>query len=132
MFAGADKQLFARAAQLRMKQTHAEELLWGYLRTKPGGFKFRRQHPFLNYILDFYCHTLHLVIEVDGGIHEREDVKQNDQVRQNHLQDHGLQILRFTNEQIERHLEHVICEIEKCVSKEKLNDGGTKGTKSPL
>ncbi|RYZ60748.1 MAG: DUF559 domain-containing protein [Chitinophagaceae bacterium] len=133
MFAGADKLLFVRAAELRKRQTNAEEILWGYLRTKPGGFKFRRQHPFLNYILDFYCHTLHLVIEVDGRIHEREDVKQNDQVRQKHLQDHSLQILRFTNEEIEQRLEHVICEIENCfVRKEKLYNEGTKGPKSPL
>jgi very-short-patch-repair endonuclease len=72
MFAGANDTLFKRAAELRSYQTHAEEILWNYLRTKPYGFKFRRQHPFLNYVLDFYCHSLKLVIEVDGRIHQKE------------------------------------------------------------
>jgi imidazole glycerol-phosphate synthase subunit HisF len=70
MFSGADKLLFEKAAALRSRQTFAEELLWNYLRTKPLGFKFRRQHSFSNYILDFYCHALNLVIEVDGSIHQ--------------------------------------------------------------
>jgi len=66
MFAGADETLFKRAAELKCHLTHTEEILWNYLRTKPLGFKFRRQHSFLNYILDFYCHQLKLVIEIDG------------------------------------------------------------------
>ena len=53
MFGGADKSLFGRASELRSKQTFAEELLWQYLRRKPLGFKFRRQHAYGNYILDF-------------------------------------------------------------------------------
>ncbi len=113
MFAGAGKFLFRRAAELRSQQTHAEELLWAYLRTKPVGFKFRRQHPFLNYILDFYCHALHLVIEIDGSIHHLEEVKQNDAVRQKHLEEHGLAILRFTNDEIEHKPEEVISKIEQ-------------------
>jgi len=45
------------------------------LKTKPFGFKVRRQHPFSNYILDFYYHALNLVIEVDGTIHQLQEVK---------------------------------------------------------
>ena len=86
MFAGADKLLFQRADKLRRQQTFAEELLWNYLRTKPLGFKFRRQHPFSNFILDFYCHALQLVIEVDGSIHEQEDIKKSDEQRQKQLE----------------------------------------------
>jgi cyclase len=112
MFAGADHLLFKRAAELRKQQTYAEEVLWGYLRTKPFGFKFRRQHPYLNYILDFYCHQLKLVIEADGSVHEKEDVKENDAVRQSHLEDHGLTVLRFTNDQIRNKPEDVIARIE--------------------
>jgi cyclase len=112
MFAGAEHLLFERAAELRSLQTHAEEVLWGYLRTKPLGFKFRRQHPYLNYILDFYCHQLKLVIEVDGSIHEKEEVKENDEVRQSCLEDHGLTVLRFTNEEIRLNKENVITKIE--------------------
>ena len=76
MFAGADKFLFARASELRSQQTFTEELLWQYLKTKPLGFKFRRQHAYSNYILDFYCHSVKLVIEVDGSIHNKDEIKE--------------------------------------------------------
>ena len=112
MFSGADKLLFEKATKLRSQQTFAEELLWNYLRTKPCGFKFRRQHPFSNYILDFYCHALRLVIEVDGSIHMREEVKNNDEQRQKQLEEQGLVFLRFTNNEIRLHSEKVIQQIE--------------------
>lgn len=62
-------------------------------KNKPFGFKFRRQHPFINYILDFYCHALMLVIEVDGLIHDLEEVKNNDEIRQKHLEEQGRTVL---------------------------------------
>src|SRR5215213_1742373 len=95
MFAGADKFLFARASELRKKQTFAEELLWQYLKTKPFGFKFRRQHAYGSYILDFYCHKLKLIIEVDGSIHNEDEIKKNDEIRQKHLEEDKLLVLRF-------------------------------------
>jgi len=112
MFLGADKLLFERAASLRKQQTFAEEILWDYLRTKPLGLKFRRQHPFASYILDFYCHRLKLAIEVDGSIHQKEDVKENDEIRQRQLEEEGLSFIRFTNDQIILRLEGVIQQIE--------------------
>jgi len=113
MFSGADKLLFQKAGALRRQQTFAEELLWNYLKTKPLGFKFRRQHPFSNYILDFYCHALNLVIEVDGSIHEVEEVKQHDEQRQKQLEAQGLAFLRFTNNEIRLQPEEVIRQIEQ-------------------
>jgi very-short-patch-repair endonuclease len=112
MFAGAGKFIFERAAELRKKQTFAEEILWKFLGTKPLGFKFRRQHAYLFYILDFYCHSAHLVIEVDGLIHEKEEVKKNDDLRQKQLEHHGLTVLRFTNDEIKIHPEAVFQKIE--------------------
>jgi cyclase len=112
MFSGAEKLLFQRASELRRHQTFAEEIVWNYLRTKPLGFKFRRQHPFSNYILDFYCHALKLVIEVDGSIHELEEVKKNDQARQKHLEEKGMTILRFNNDNIRLKPEEIIQTIE--------------------
>lgn len=112
MHAGAGRFLFQRAMELRNQCTHAEEILWGYLRTKPHGIKFRRQHPYSIYILDFYCHALKLVIEVDGSIHLKEDVKANDIIRQELLEADGLRVLRFTNREVEKHLESVIKKIE--------------------
>jgi very-short-patch-repair endonuclease len=117
MFAGAENTLFKRAVELRKQPTQAEEVLWGYLRTKPHGFKFRRQHPYLNYILDFYCHALHLVIEVDGSIHNNEDVRKNDEIRQTHLRAHQLTVLRFTNDEVERKQEEAILQIEQHLPK---------------
>ena len=123
MSAGADKFLFKRAAELRSHHTHAEEILWRFLRTKPFGFKFRRQHPYTNYILDFYCHALKLVIEVDGAIHNEETVMKNDIQRQQQLEAHGLKVVRFTNKEVEYYLETVIEKIAfHLQTKERLND----------
>src|SRR3982751_4136436 len=94
LFLGADKQLFENASRLRKQQTFSEEILWNYLRTKPFGLKFRRQHPFSSYILDFYCHQLKLAIEVDGSIHDLEEIKRNDELRQRQLEKEGLTFLR--------------------------------------
>ena len=112
MFGGAGKLLFARASELRKRQTFAEELLWEYLKTKPLGFKFRRQHVYCIYILDFYCHALKLVIEVDGSIHNEEAVKQNDEVRQKHLESDNLFVLRFTNDEIKLNKKRTLIKIE--------------------
>ena len=117
MHAGAIKPLYQRARELRNNSTHAEEVLWGFLKTKPFGFKFRRQHPYSIYILDFYCHALKLVIEVDGKIHDRPDIKLNDKTRQEFIENDGLKFLRFSNEQILNTVEEVIREIENFTRK---------------
>jgi imidazole glycerol-phosphate synthase subunit HisF len=113
MHSGAAKETYQRARELRNNATHAEELLWGYLKAKPLGCKFRRQRPYAHYILDFYCHRKKLVIEVDGDIHAREEVKVLDQFRQVQLEVDGLKVIRFTNEQIKLGIESVIRTIEK-------------------
>jgi len=103
MHGGAAKLLYQKARELRNNSTHAEQILWGYLKTKPLGFKFRRQHPYSIYILDFYCHSLKLVIEVDGSIHTIKEVIENDAVRQGLLEKDGLKVIRFSNEEITLH-----------------------------
>ena len=113
MHAGAAKVIFENARNLRSSAIHAEEVLWGYLKAKPGGFKFRRQHPYSVYILDFYCHKLKLIIEVDGSIHNLAEVKENDTLRQSFLEADGFKILRFTNDQVLNRLEDVIIKIEQ-------------------
>ena len=116
MHAGAIKHLYQNARELRNNATHAEQILWNYLRNKPLGLKFRRQHPYSLYILDFYCHSLKIVIEVDGSIHEIEKVKESDKVRQKSLEDDGLKVIRFTNEEIIRYLEKVTERIENLIT----------------
>jgi len=119
MHGGAAKLLYQKARELRNNSTNAEQILWGYLKTKPLGFKFRRQHPYSIYILDFYCHSLKLVIEVDGGIHTIKEVMENDAVRQELLEKDGLKVVRFSNEEIFTASEKVIKRIEDLIIKRK-------------
>ncbi len=107
MFLGADNNIFERAAALRENPTDAEAILWSFLRHKPLGFKFRRQHPISIYVADFYCHALKLIIEVDGGIHDVEAVRNHDVERQKNLEAEGICFLRFMNDDVLKNLEGV-------------------------
>jgi very-short-patch-repair endonuclease len=69
MHENASHFVFELARELRRNMTDAENKLWNHLKHGVGGLKFRRQHPLKNYIADFYCHKLKLIIEADGGIH---------------------------------------------------------------
>ncbi len=69
MHADARPEIFEIANKLRLKRTKEEIKLWEYLKTKPQGFRFRQQHPFNKYVLDFYCHQAQLSIEIDGINH---------------------------------------------------------------
>ena len=100
MFYGASPLIFQRAEELRNRMTPAEERLWNSIRINEWHLKFRRQHPVANYIVDFYCHAIKLVIELDGGIHDVEDVKKYDEYREQHLKELGLTVLRFKNNEI--------------------------------
>lgn len=113
MHYGAHPLIFKKAEELRNKMTSAEELLWNYLKTNEWGYKFRRQHPLFMYVADFYCHQLKLIIEIDGGIHALEDVKCNDEIRENHLKDLGLKVIRFKNEDVLNNLEVVLNQIKQ-------------------
>jgi len=110
----ADQTIAGLAKELRKKLTSCEKVLWQHLRSnKLGGLKFRRQHPINHYIADFYCHEARLVIEVDGPIHSRPDRKQHDEQRDGVMQDFGIMILRFSNDEIRYHLHSVLKRIEE-------------------
>jgi len=111
MFYDAGATIFQRAKELRNQPTDAERIMWMHLRTRPKGYKFRRQHPVGNYILDFYCHALKLAIEVDGSIHNEEEVIQADNERQKNLETEGIKFIRFTNKEIMINLHEVIGKI---------------------
>ena len=100
MFYGASSFVFQRAEELRNRMTQSEEILWKFIHINEWKLKFRRQHPIANWVVDFYCHPIKLVIEVDGGIHETEDVKKNDEEREKYLKKLGLSVLRFNNEEV--------------------------------
>ncbi len=79
-----------------MGATDAEALLWALLRRRQlGGAKFRRQHQFGSYILDFYCNEARLAVEVDGGQHSGPEGVVQDGARTEFLQSCGVNVLRF-------------------------------------
>ena len=98
---------FARA--LRNKMTKAEACLWKYvLRAgKMKNYTFHRQRPVLNYIADFMCKELSLVIETDGLTHDFEDVQIKDKRKQNDLETAGYTVLRFTDSEVLNNIEGV-------------------------
>ncbi len=100
MHDGATPQIFKNAFRLRQNMTEPEKKVWEYLRTKPMGIKFRRQHPKSSFILDFYCHKLRLSIEIDGGYHLSKDQKETDKDRTSYLNSVGIKEIRFSNETI--------------------------------
>lgn len=128
MHFGASHLLFQRALELRKFSTHEEDIIWGYIKGKQLGVKFRRQHPILFYIVDFYCHELKLVIEIDGSVHKEDSVKINDVHRQNEIEELGISVLRFTNTQVKLNAEIILNQINKEI-KELQN---SKDQSSPL
>ena len=101
--------LLAFASELRQNETDAERLLWRLLRNRSlAGAKFRRQHPFPPYVLDFYCHELKLAIELDGGQHNLPEGRLHDKVRTAKLAEHGIRVLRFWNHEVLRDTESVL------------------------
>ena len=104
--------LLEAARSLRCNLTDAELMLWYCLRRKQlGGFRFRRQHPFERFVLDFYCCEVKLAIELDGGHHNEPDVKARDSVRTELLSANGIKILRFWNNEVFSNLEGVLQKI---------------------
>lgn len=98
---GASAETHNLAVILRKSQTEAEKLLWQVLKNrKCAGLKFRRQHPFGRFVLDFYCHERALAIEVDGLIHKNRDVKERDLNRTSEPENMGIRVIRFTNEEV--------------------------------
>ncbi|MBK5275287.1 MAG: endonuclease domain-containing protein [Desulfuromonadales bacterium] len=89
--------------------TDAEQLLWYCLRRKQlGGFRFRRQHPFEQYVLDFFCFKARLVVELDGGQHNSPEIHLRDKERTLFLKQHGIQVVRFWNNEVFSNLEGVL------------------------
>ena len=99
------------AGALRSQLTDCERLLWRRLRNRGlAGFKFRRQHPWPPYVLDFYCAELRLVVELDGGQHH-DAALARDQLRTAHLERQGLEVLRFSNLDVLQNLDGVLTEL---------------------
>ena len=113
-FQNASPQAFEKARALRKNLTVAEDKLWQALRgRKIAGLKFRRQHPFEEYILDFFCAEKMLVVEVDGGYHQTKEQIEYDENRTAFLEEKELKVLRFKNEEVEGNIEKVLNSIKE-------------------
>ncbi len=99
---------------LRNNSTLSEVLLWNFLKArKMGGYQFMRQKPILNYIVDFYCSKLKLIIEIDGDSHINKFSK--DKKRQTELEKLGLNFLRFTDQEVKKSMTDVLNAIENYI-----------------
>jgi len=102
------------AKELRKNMTPAEKMLWRFLRGRQlCGLKFYRQVPIDRFIVDFYCSSKDLIIEVDGSVHDNEEQRSWDGEREVFLQRKRLRILRFRNDQVLREINIVLKSIAK-------------------
>ncbi|MCB0410310.1 MAG: DUF559 domain-containing protein [Flavobacteriales bacterium] len=115
-----NKNLKEFSRKLRNDSTLSEIILWKSLRAKQmKGYTFNRQKPLLNYIVDFYCKPLNLVIEIDGDSHHykyEEDLK-----RQSELESYGLIFLRFDDKEVKTELNNVLRTIELWIDNKEQN-----------
>ncbi|MBW6501962.1 MAG: endonuclease domain-containing protein [Bacteroidales bacterium] len=112
-----NRELLRRARILRSSMTIPEIILWSGLRSKKlDGYKFRRQQIILNYIADFYCHELRLIVEVEGEIHSLTENKEYDKTRYNTLTKNGYNIIRLSNAEVESDLNSAINRIRTFIA----------------
>ena len=104
------------ARKLRNNSTLGEILLWNELKTgKMFGYDFHRQKPLLNYIADFYCYELDLVVEIDGYYHTHEEQYKLDLSREKELAIYNLTVLRFTENDVRKDMVNVLRSIEQYI-----------------
>ncbi|MBP9803254.1 MAG: endonuclease domain-containing protein [Candidatus Pacebacteria bacterium] len=95
---------------LRQSQTKEESLLWAKVRNSQLGFKIKRQYSVGPYVLDFYCASKKIAIEIDGAQHLEE--KEYDILRSEYLANFGIKVIRFWNSEINKNIEEVILKIK--------------------
>lgn len=103
------ERLRHRRKELRSSLTPAEAFLWKRLqRSQLDGRKFRRQHSFGKYVLDFYCPSEKLAVELDGIIHFTEEGSKYDEERTDYLSLHGICVVRFENAEVFERTDEVL------------------------
>ena len=117
---GAERVEVLLSRVMRGHPTPAEARLWSALRSRQlGGWKFRRQHVIMGYVVDFYCAELRLVVEVDGSVHER--LRPDDEAREADLRGVGAEVVRFSNDAVLDRLHDVLTVLaHRCVDREAL------------
>jgi very-short-patch-repair endonuclease len=111
------KYLLEYRRNLRVRETFAETIFWQHVRGgKLNGLKFKRQHSIGNYIVDFYCASEMLVIELDGSVHNSKEQKEKDLLRDENLREINFKVLRFKNQEILTDIDTVKQKILKTIS----------------
>ena len=103
---------------MRRESTLSEVLLWNQLKAKKLGFQFMRQKPIGNYIVDFYCPELNLVIEIDGSSHDSKF--EYDRFRDEYMKISGLNVMRFVDSDVRNNLDSVLRSIHEFAVKHSL------------
>ena len=109
------KNLYYRRKDLRNNSPSEEILLWLQLKDSQLGSKFRRQHSIGGYIVDFYCPSKKLVIEIDGPQHFTKENKEYDEVRTKFFGGLDIKVIRFNNTEINTSLDVVIQKIKSSI-----------------
>ncbi|MGX2955864.1 endonuclease domain-containing protein [Ursidibacter arcticus] len=116
------KSLKPLSQKLRIEQTDVERKLWQRInRDQLLGFRFNRQKPLLNYIVDFYCPKAKLIIELDGSQHYNPDYQEKDRLRDAELNSLGFTVMRFSNNEIYLEIEAVVEQIYLFLEKVRTN-----------
>jgi very-short-patch-repair endonuclease len=109
-----EKSKVNKARILRRNMTDAERILWNKLRNKQlVNHKFRRQHPLDPYVLDFYCPSKRLVIEIDGGQHYTSEGKTRDKSREKYLNQLDIEVIRYSDRGVLTKVDAVLQDILK-------------------
>jgi very-short-patch-repair endonuclease len=104
-----NKNLKTLARELRKNMTEAETFLWQIIRKKQlKGRQFYRQKNIGDYIVDFYCTSAKLIVELDGGQHYTEEGKRRDQVKDKYLESLGIIVVRFSDREVFKNIEGVL------------------------
>lgn len=111
-----------RCRELRKNSTNAEKLFWDQVRNRKFlRLKINRQYPLFYddfgketfFIVDFYCHEKKLIIELDGKIHDKQ--QKQDKLRTEILNDKGLRVIRFRNDEVEENIQTVLTKLEDII-----------------
>ena len=113
MYYGATVATFEKAKALRDKMTKSELKLWAMINKSQLGVRFKPQHPIDVFIVDFYCHSAKLIVEIDGEIHLNSEQKEWDDNRTVVLQEFDLKVIRFTNNEVFENISDVLKQINR-------------------
>lgn len=107
------------ARNLRNNSSISEIRFWNHVKAKQiKGYQFLRQKPIGNYVVDFFCPKLNLVIEIDGESHLGQE--DSDKIKQEYLESIGLKVLRFSNDQVRSGMDEILTSIDNWINKNEM------------